>query len=298
MWQRGARWLATCWGLLHHSALPSCSGKPMLCGEGVPLCGVLALESGLGLGVYHHTRPVVHGLWPETGAYGDSQCLRPSIDAGPPEVAAPCYLEASRSEQEALRFQEHEWKRHGLCAGVPDATGFFRQVCNLAEGPLRTLRAAREAQSSRGSGIGRRNEEMRGLAAALGAAGYPVWAVAEGTGSEVQIAACAGSDGQWKLANPTDFALVCRTDAATENGGAGGGAKVSIGPGKGGLVAEATEGASCPTNQHGPQCASDGECVGLARCVRCAHSGYCTRTPLSGFLAANVNHGSRRGQSS
>jgi hypothetical protein len=36
----------------------------MDCGN-APLCGVLALETGLGSGAYAHDTPAVHGLWPE-----------------------------------------------------------------------------------------------------------------------------------------------------------------------------------------------------------------------------------------
>jgi hypothetical protein len=43
------------------------SASSMTCGANVQVCGVLTLESGLGGGVYNHSKPGVHGLWPETG---------------------------------------------------------------------------------------------------------------------------------------------------------------------------------------------------------------------------------------
>ena len=39
-------------------------GKYMDCGDSVPLCGTLTLETGLGPGAYGHGNVSVHGLWP------------------------------------------------------------------------------------------------------------------------------------------------------------------------------------------------------------------------------------------
>jgi hypothetical protein len=67
------------------------SSATMQCGPGVPLCGVLTLETGEGPGLYAHPTPSVHGLWPETGAYGSSACVRPRVSAVDPAVLFPCY---------------------------------------------------------------------------------------------------------------------------------------------------------------------------------------------------------------
>ena len=50
---------------------PAAQGQ-MVCGDGVALCGVLTLQTGLGEGVYSHPTPSVHGLWPEVAPYGTS----------------------------------------------------------------------------------------------------------------------------------------------------------------------------------------------------------------------------------
>merc|ERR1711879_329458 len=79
---------AKCGG--HGQHLVDTSGKTMNCGEGVALCGVLTLESGLGRGAYHHNKPTVHGLWPETGDYGTSECIAPKNLAAPTKIY-DCY---------------------------------------------------------------------------------------------------------------------------------------------------------------------------------------------------------------
>jgi hypothetical protein len=63
----------------------------MDCGPRVNACGVLTLESGLGPGVYGHTEPSVHGLWPEVGSYGTSACIAPSGSTASPTRVYSCY---------------------------------------------------------------------------------------------------------------------------------------------------------------------------------------------------------------
>lgn len=38
--------------------------------------------------------------------------------------------------------------------------------------------------------------------------------------------------------------------------------------------------AECVPNTHGPKCQNDSDCAGTRGCLRCAHSGFCTATPL------------------
>ncbi|KAI8619677.1 hypothetical protein BC830DRAFT_1078359 [Chytriomyces sp. MP71] len=109
----------------------------MDCGQ-APYCGLLVLESGFGSGKYSHDTPTVHGLWPETGNYGNSQCLNGDSYAEMPT---------------------HEWVAHGVCASNDPVT-FFNTVCNLSSGPLETM-----------SGYGSVGE----MADALSQAGYPVY---------------------------------------------------------------------------------------------------------------------------
>ena len=40
-----------------------------------------------------------------------------------------------------LGFEQHEWGKHGVCAGVKDAKDFFTQVCALSAAPLSVMAA-------------------------------------------------------------------------------------------------------------------------------------------------------------
>ena len=69
----------------------------MDCG-GAPVCGVLTLESGYGGGRYRHEEPVVHGLWPQVGKYGNSACVPPR-DRAAPAALASCFRQPEVREQ-------------------------------------------------------------------------------------------------------------------------------------------------------------------------------------------------------
>ena len=71
--------------------LSAAQSTKMDCGPRVNACGVLTLESGLGPGVYGHTEPSVHGLWPEVGSYGTSACIAPSVSTASPTRVYSCY---------------------------------------------------------------------------------------------------------------------------------------------------------------------------------------------------------------
>merc|ERR1712113_1047602 len=116
----------------------------MDCGSDVPLCGMLVLISGLGSGEYKQPKPGVHGLWPETGSYGTSQCIPPKSKANPTKVYN-CYANDAGG---LLGFEIHEWEKHGSCAGVQDAEDFFTQVCGMADKPLSVMA---KVKSSRGN---------------------------------------------------------------------------------------------------------------------------------------------------
>ena len=73
-------------------------GYKMECGDGVALCGILALEMGTGDGHYKHPRAGVHGLWPQVPPYGNSQCLRPTMSSASPNELVSCYEPQSASE--------------------------------------------------------------------------------------------------------------------------------------------------------------------------------------------------------
>jgi len=210
--------------------------------EGVPACGVLALESGLGPGYYHHKTPSVHGLWPETGSYGNSKCIAPK-DPTDPDTVYGCYSDGNYSHQ--LDFEKHEWGKHGRCAGVRNAEDYFTQICSISKKPLEVM-ATKSSFS-----------EMH---QALLQAGYPIFKV-DSEYSQFYLPACLHQrTGKWIIAAEESFPAIC-------------GDHPSPSP--------KPSNETCRPNQHGPRCRSDSDCVDLSGCVRCAHSGYCTSAPVS-----------------
>lgn len=166
----------------------------MDCGT-VALCGVLALESGMGPGAYNHAAPSVHGLWPENGAYGTSECVRPASSADPTGVYT-CYA-ASSDDDDVMSFEIHEWEKHGLCAGVHDADDFFTQVCSLARDPVAIMTTVRE-----------NGGDLLAMQSAVEDSGYEVFQV-DTSNSQLYLSACATPDNLWKLSPVDDFATAC-----------------------------------------------------------------------------------------
>lgn len=171
-------------------------GRNMNCDDGVPLCGVLTLQTGLGEGVYRHPEPVVHGLWPQVEAFGSSHCIAPKKSDAPTQTLFSCFDQKETPNSKDLWFQTHEWTNHGTCAGTVDAADFFQQLCDLSTGPLAVMAKARS-----------NNLKLDDTADELQNAGYCVWRT--GSEQQVQLSACAGSDGKWKLADVSDFSKVC-----------------------------------------------------------------------------------------
>jgi hypothetical protein len=237
------------------------NGNQMNCGSGVPLCGVLTLQTGLGSGVYHSNASKVHGLWPEVGNYGTSQCIKPKNDAAATKIYE-CYAEEDHTH--ALWFENHEWTHHGQCAGVKDVDDFFGQVCSLSKAPLAELEKAKEAGKS-----------FSTMAQALRDQGYPVFALDQ-ENDQIELAACAGSNGRWVLADVSDMQAKC--------GGSPPAPSPSPTPSP---PPPSPHTGACVHNKKGPKCSSDGDCSGLTGCIRCAHSGYCTDQPL--LHAANIS---------
>ena len=168
----------------------------MDCGS-TALCGVVVLESGYGEGAYAAAAPGVHGLWPETDAYGSSACVAPSGSAATPTTVYPCYDDTDDPDAD-LGFEQHEWGKHGVCAGVADADDYFTQLCAIAAGPLAAMRAAREAGA-----------DLDAMADAVEGAGYSVFYVDDSSDSQLYLSACATSNGTWHLAAPSAFESVC-----------------------------------------------------------------------------------------
>lgn len=189
--------------------------RDMVCGEGVAACGVLALMTGLGSGVqnvsggavYGHPFPVVHGLWPQTPPYGNSECLAPG-NATPPTTVCPCYTCAkgdtncsSTKGHSPLEFEVHEFGKHGICAGIANAEDFFGQVCALSAQPLDVLKRERAA------GTRALSDFTKALEAE--ANHTEVFYSNEHT-MEVYLSACRNqATGKWVLAPSGDFAKWC-----------------------------------------------------------------------------------------
>mmetsp|Transcript_59253 Transcript_59253/g.134154 ORF Transcript_59253/g.134154 Transcript_59253/m.134154 type:complete len:305 (-) Transcript_59253:117-1031(-) len=229
------------------SAVVGGGGAKMECG-GVPLCGVLTLESGNGEGYYNHKEPTVHGLWPEVGAFGDSSCSSPTESSADPTTVYPCYSDSAddtADDSHQLSFESHEWASHGMCAGVKDAEDYFSQVCALSSAPLATMTGVKSA----GGGL----EEM---ATALKASGYEVFNI-DTYNSQVELSACAKPPGVWVLSPIANFSQACGGWPKT-GGGAG----------------------SCEASKKGPLCNTNADCLNTTGCLRCAKSGYCTDVPL------------------
>jgi hypothetical protein len=126
----------------------------------------------------------VHGLWPETGSYGTSKCVAPSVSKADPTKVYSCY-KTGESTAGQLSFETHEWEKHGWCAGVKDVDDFFNQICGLAAKPTVAMAAVKTL------------DEMK---KAVVSAGYEVFSV-DTANDQLQLSACLDSaSGQWKLA--------------------------------------------------------------------------------------------------
>jgi len=235
----------------------------MNCGEGVPLCGTLTLQSGLGNGVYKSSTPLVHGLWPETSSYGTSKCIKPKNPTGPVKVY-DCYDTPDSSHTHALQFESHEWSKHGTCAGVTDVNDFFGQVCALSKDPVAAMAVVKTA-----------GHNLDAMVRVLKAKGYPVWAVDQ-MNKQAELSACAGTDGRWMLSAVADMPKNC--------GGASPGPSPAPpappSPAPPSPAPPAPSQGSCKPDLKGPKCMKDDDCKSCDGCVRCANSGYCTAQPL------------------
>ena len=174
---------------------PAAQGQ-MVCGEGVALCGVLTLQTGLGQGAYQHPTPSVHGLWPEVAPYGTSECTKPSLSTADPRRVVQCYDATGEGTSHIIQFETHEWEKHGECAGVRDARAYLTTVCGLAEQPLQAMTAARTA----GGGLDAARRAVMGL-------GLEIFAVDE-QHSQLLLSACSDGD-TWTLSPVEKFPEAC-----------------------------------------------------------------------------------------
>ena len=91
---------------------PAAQGQ-MVCGDGVALCGVLTLQTGLGEGVYGHPTPSVHGLWPEVAPYGTSACAKPSLSTADRAASSSGAARRARALHISFEFEAHGGRSTG-----------------------------------------------------------------------------------------------------------------------------------------------------------------------------------------
>jgi len=102
------------------------------------------------------------------------------------------------------------------------------------------------------------NLDMTDTIDSLQRAGYCVWQ--KGSNAQIELSACAGTDGRWQLADISEFPKVCGSGAPPSKSG------------------------QCVRMKRGPSCKTNSDCVGISGCVRCAKSGFCTDVKLAGQL--------------
>jgi len=144
-------------------------------------------------GVYKHRHPTVHGLWPETGSYGNSRCVEPKDHSGPEHIKKSDYASSVGCFPDK-HLAKHEWRAHGKCAGTKDALDYFQQICQLSDNPLRVMNEAAEAK-----GVEHRKRELEGLAKELSEAGMHVWYI-DNWHKQIYLSVCSAKDGSWQLA--------------------------------------------------------------------------------------------------
>lgn len=168
--------------------------------NGAPLCGVLALETGDGSGYYKHKHPVVHGLWPQVPPYGTSPCIPPRSDRPRSPGLPSCYNVDVKNPDHQQWFVDHEWEKHGVCAGAPSADEFFGQVCALSGRPLSVMYMVQHEAKS-----------LDDYVNALNRIGFSVYSTMDD--GQILLSACAKEVAQgiyvWFLAAVSDFPKVC-----------------------------------------------------------------------------------------
>jgi len=249
--------------LLSLLAVVDVRGNKMYCGGNVTLCGVLTLETGLGSGVYHHDFPSVHGLWPETGSYGTSKCEAPTESTALAAGVYSCYSRANGGDTTSiLSFENHEWTKHGRCAGCKTVTDFFQQVCELSSKPLAIMKGKGSLQTA---------------SDAIKAAGYEIFST-DFRNAQLSLSTCFNhQSGKWVLSAVADFPRYCGSKGVHRSSPTSGSHHSS-----GTSYTHHSNARTCVPNQHGPRCRDDMDCISHENCLRCAHSGFCTATPLSG----------------
>ena len=169
----------------------------MNCGSGVILCGVLSLETGYGPGYYSSDDPEVHGLWPQVDPYGNSKCVKPTASNDDPNGIAKCYQDPKEDDEHQMKFVTHEWRKHGVCAGVESAKDYFNQICDISREPLEVMKESKE-----------KGGDIDVIKSAIEGAGYEVHDVDYGN-EQLFLSVCAGEDGRWKHSKVDRFWKDC-----------------------------------------------------------------------------------------
>jgi len=258
--------------------------KTMDC-NGVKLCGVLALESGFGSRNYEHSDPTVHGLWPQVPPYGNSQCIAPKESTVTREKHY-CYKSAGSRQ---AWFQNHEWTKHGICAGARNDDHFFDQVCDLSDEPLALMDRVRDEKTGPCQKQASEPDQERCFLKIISEVEkkFPVYSVDQ-YNDQIMLSACAGVDGIWKLASAPNFQKLCgRASATPVPSPSGGSAKPSrmdsslFGKGAKTPTKPSSKSDACFPMRSGPSCHHDSDCLHLSGCVRCARTRKCTDVPLT-----------------
>ena len=182
------------------------------------------------------------------------------MSAAQPKELISCY--------DDLGFEQHEWGKHGVCAGVKDAKDFFTQVCALSAPPLRVMAATVAA----GGHVAR-------AAADLKAAGYAIFGT-DAKNSQVELSACADASGTWHLAAISDFAATCEAAYSdNHNPNCTPTRTLTLTRCGAGPAPTPPPAGQCVPEQHGPPCKTDADCAHVPGCLRCAHSGFCSMEP-------------------
>lgn len=233
----------------------------------------------------------MHGLWPSrnTTATADSypcSCTHEEFDAS--QLASirkdlntywPTLMPGNTDQS----FWDHEWSKHGTCAGPHNQLGYFNTTLSWRrELDVYNVLAASSVvpgKSYNASDFDAAFTKAHGAAAMLGC----------DRGNKLrEVSFCLANptaqyDGPVRAAQCTDGVshthgevTSCdrsRSIAYVAQGSNPGPSPSPPGPSPPG-------GKTCAHGQHGPKCSSDKDCAGVDSCRRCAHSGYCTDVPL------------------
>ena len=148
---------------------------------GTPYCGVLTLQRGEGPRKYRHRTPQIHGLWPQVGKYGSSECFKSPVKTI--SNLQSCYSDRS--------FAQHEWSAHGKCA-EKTPNDYFEESCALSALPLQIMANARA-----------QGENLQTISAKLTQANFHVWNTNPAT-DEVSLTVCSGRDLNWTFLKASD----------------------------------------------------------------------------------------------